>query len=247
MKYSAVCYTCSEFWNSVREKHNRVLLATRIFFFTLCTERGRAFFSRSYTYPWRRLSNWCNCNFSNNGKKCRRKSVGSANKPNGNMLTCRLKSDQTEAQEQLFREQAERQQVDMKAMLQCLANPSSSGRVVPPTTTSVTATPTFSPFDSTSELWKDYSHLYQSSCCSTWLKGSGFPHQPVVDGVLSYFQTLLHKKRRREKSTVLRWIRSWRTWRCNLIQPVSSSGNVSSSGLPCNVGPRSSFKSWLHA
>jgi len=62
----------------------------------------------------------------------------------------------TEAQEQRFREQAERQQADMKAMLQLLANPPSSGRVVPPATTSVTATPTFAPFDSTSELWKNY-------------------------------------------------------------------------------------------
>jgi len=47
------------------------------------------------------------------------------------------------------------QQTDMKAMLQLFAHPSSSGRVVPPTTSSVTAA-TISPFDSTSELWKDY-------------------------------------------------------------------------------------------
>jgi len=54
-----------------------------------------------------------------------------------------------QAQEQWFREQAVRQQADMKAMLQLLANPPSSGRVIPPATTSVTDT-------STSELWKDY-------------------------------------------------------------------------------------------
>ena len=59
-----------------------------------------------------------------------------------------------EAQEQRFREQAERQHVDMKAMLQLLAKPPQLGQVLPLATTS--ATPTFSPFDSTSELWKDY-------------------------------------------------------------------------------------------
>jgi len=42
----------------------------------------------------------------------------------------------------------------MKAILQLLANPAQSGQVLQPATTS--ATPTFSPFDSTSELWKDY-------------------------------------------------------------------------------------------
>jgi len=63
--------------------------------------------------------------------------------------------NQTEAQDQRFREQAERQQANMKAMLQLIANPPSSGRVVPPTTL-MTATPTFAPVDSTSELWKDY-------------------------------------------------------------------------------------------
>jgi len=59
------------------------------------------------------------------------------------------------------------------------------------------------------------SHLHESSCCSRWPKGSGFS-QP--------------QKRRQGKSTILQWIRSWRTWRCNLIQCVSSSGNVSSTG-----------------
>jgi len=49
---------------------------------------------------------------------------------------------------------------------------------------------------------------------------------------ISCFPTLLHKKRRRGKSTILQWIRSWRTWRYN---------------LPCNVYPGSPFKSWLHA
>ena len=32
-----------------------------------------------------------------------------------------------------------------------------------------------------------------------------------------------------------------------MIQPVSSSGNVFSSGLPCNINPGSPSKSWLHA
>ena len=32
-----------------------------------------------------------------------------------------------------------------------------------------------------------------------------------------------------------------------MIQRVSSSGNVSSSGLPCHVDPGSPFRSWLHA
>ena len=42
---------------------------------------------------------------------------------------------------------------DMKVMLQLLAKPPQLGQVLPPATTS--ATPTFSPFDSTSGLWKD--------------------------------------------------------------------------------------------
>jgi len=58
------------------------------------------------------------------------------------------------AQEERFREQAERQQADMKAMLQLLAKPAPSGQVLP--TASTSATPTFSPVDFTSELWKDY-------------------------------------------------------------------------------------------
>jgi len=61
---------------------------------------------------------------------------------------------QAEGQDQRFREQAERQQADMKAMLQLLAKPAQTGQVLPSATTSTT--PTFSPFDSTSELWKDY-------------------------------------------------------------------------------------------
>jgi len=65
---------------------------------------------------------------------------------------------QAEAQGQRFREQAERQQADMKAMLQLLEKPAQSGQVFQPATTS--ATPTFSPFDSTSELWKDYWSRY---------------------------------------------------------------------------------------
>jgi len=61
---------------------------------------------------------------------------------------------QAEAQEQRFREQAERQKADIKAMHQLLVKPPQSGQVFPPATAS--ATPTFSPFDSISELWKDY-------------------------------------------------------------------------------------------
>jgi len=51
---------------------------------------------------------------------------------------------------------------------------------------------TFSPSDSTSELWKDYWSrfltFYESSCCSRWPKGAGFSHQPVVDGVQAAFK-----------------------------------------------------------
>ena len=105
----------------------------------------------------------------------------------------------------------------------------------------------FLPFDSTSELWKD--------CWSrflTFTRAHAVPDDRVFSPTshrrcVSCFQTLQHKKRHRGKSTILQWIRSWRPWRCNLIQPVSSSGNVSSSGLPCNVDPGSPFKSWLHA
>ena len=42
-------------FETVREKHNRVLLATRILLFLFCTERGRAFFSRSYTEPCEKI------------------------------------------------------------------------------------------------------------------------------------------------------------------------------------------------
>jgi len=62
--------------------------------------------------------------------------------------------EETQAQEQRFREQAERQRADMQAMLQLLTKPAQSGQVLQPATSS--ATPSFSPFDSTSELWKDY-------------------------------------------------------------------------------------------
>jgi len=52
-----------------------------------------------------------------------------------------------QAQEQRFREQADRQQADMKAMLQLFAKPAPSGQVLQ--TASTSATPPFSPFDST--------------------------------------------------------------------------------------------------
>jgi len=61
--------------------------------------------------------------------------------------------EKMQAQEQRFREQAERH-AHMTAMLQLLAKTPQSGQVFPPAT--VSATPTFLPFDSTSELWKDY-------------------------------------------------------------------------------------------
>jgi len=73
----------------VREKHNRVLLAMRILTLFFWAERGRAIVNRSHTELWKSLSKW-SCNFSNNEKKCRPKSNGSANKPNENMLTWRL-------------------------------------------------------------------------------------------------------------------------------------------------------------
>jgi len=88
------------------------------------------------------------------------------------------------------------------------------------------------------------SHLYDSSCCSRWPKGSGFSHQPFVDDVQITFKPCCTRNAAERNQ---RWIRSWRTWRCSLIQPVSSSRNVSSSGLPCNVHPGSPFKSWLDA
>jgi len=147
--------------------------------------------------------------------------------------------EKMQAQEQRFREQAERH-AHMTAMLQLLAKTPQSGQVFPPAT--VSATPTFLPFDSTSELWKDYWSRFLS-----FTRAHAVPDDRQVQVFLtnsrwrciSYFLTLLHKKRRRGRSTILRWSRSWRTWRCNLIQPVSSSGHVSSSGLPCNVDPGS--------
>ena len=101
IKYSAFCTRCSEFWNSVREKHNRVLLATRILPFFFWTERWRGNVNRSPTDPWGRLSSWCNHNLSSNGRKCRPKNSGSApkkrlknndskSKQEGNRLTSKL-------------------------------------------------------------------------------------------------------------------------------------------------------------
>jgi len=52
------------------------------------------------------------------------------------------------------REEMQQQREDMQAMLELLAKPAQSGQVLQPVTTS--ATPTFAPFDSPSELWKDY-------------------------------------------------------------------------------------------
>jgi len=69
------------------------------------------------------------------------------------MMQLRLQQQREEmqAQEQRFREQAhERQQANMKAVLQLLTEPAHSGQVLQPATSS--ATPTFSPFDSTSGL-----------------------------------------------------------------------------------------------
>ena len=44
----------------------------------------------------------------------------------------------------------------MKALLQLVAKPPPLGHFLSPAVTWVTVTPTFAPFDSTSELWKDY-------------------------------------------------------------------------------------------
>ena len=196
IQYSAFCTRCSEFWNSVREKHNRVLLVTVIPTLFLWTGRGRAIVNRSHSQPWKSLSKWCSCTFRNNEKKCRLKNSGSAPK-------LKLKNN----------EQAERQQADMKPMLQLLAKPAQSGQVLQPATTS--ATPTFSPFDSTSELWqvigRGFSPLRELMLFQMTAKRRFFSPTSRRQ-CTSYFQTLLHKKRRRGKSTILRWIRSWRTW-----------------------------------
>jgi len=101
----------------------------------------------------------------------------------------------------------------MKAMLQLLANPSSLGRVVPPTTTSVTAVPTFAPFDSTSELWKDCSSRFltftRAHSVPDDRKAQVFLTNQSLTVCIIRFQILPHKKRYRGKSTILHWIRLW--------------------------------------
>ena len=118
--------------------------------------------------------------------------------------------EEMEAREQRFHEQAERRHADMKAMLQLLAKPPQSGQVLPPATSS--ATPTFSRFDSTSELWKDYWSRFsplRELMLFQMTERRRFFSPTSRRRCKSNFQTLLHKKRCRGKSTILRWIRSW--------------------------------------
>ena len=118
---------------------------------------------------------------------------------------------QADSQEQRFREHAERQQADMKAMLHLLTKPTQSGQVLQPATYS--ATPAFSRFDSTSELWKDYWSQFltftRAHAVPDGRKAMGFFLTKFFSRTsrrrcISFFQTLLHKKRRRGKSTISR-------------------------------------------
>ena len=68
------------------------------------------------------------------------------------MMQLQLQQQREEMQQQ--RDAMQQQREDMQATLQLLAKPAQSGQVLQPATTS--ATLTFSPFDSTSELWIDY-------------------------------------------------------------------------------------------
>ena len=120
--------------------------------------------------------------------------------------------EEMQAQEQRFREQAGRQQADMKAMRQLLTKPAQSGQALQPATSS--ATPSFSPFGSTSELWKDYwsRFLTLRELMLFQMTDKRMFFSPTSRRLFSsYFQTLLHKKPRRGKATILRWIISWRT------------------------------------
>jgi len=111
-------------------------------------------------------------------------------------LQLQLQREEMQAEDQRFREQPERQQADMKAMLQLLTKPAQSGQVLQPATSS--ATPTFSPFDSTSELWKDYWSRFL-----TFTRAHAVPDDRKAQVFLTnqsstvykLLSTLLHKKR----------------------------------------------------
>ena len=152
IKCSAFCTRCSELWNSVREKHNRVLLATRILAFFFCTERGRGNVNHSPTYPGSRLSNWCNYNLSSNGRKCRLKNSGSESKRKSNRRTWRLCFKFLRSPLRLAR----------------FCNRFGDGY------SNFCALRFY--IRAVEGLLVAVSHLYESSCCSRGPKGSGFSH-----------------------------------------------------------------------
>jgi len=113
-------------------------------------------------------------------------------------------------------------------MLQLLAKPPQSGQVFPPATAS--ATPTFAPFDSTSELWKDYWSRFL-----TFTRAHAVPDdrkaQVFLTNQLSTVYQLLSNLAAQETPpreindpTMEQIVAHMKVH--NLIQPVSSSGNV---------------------
>ena len=148
---------------------------------------GHVFVSRSSTESWRSLSKWCNCNFSNTGKRCRRRSDSSTNKPKGNMLTCRLKSNGF-ASKRTGRHAGPRAMVPRASGKATgrheshASTPCKSSLVGPGHTPRNNFGDGYFYFRAVERLLVAVSHLYESSCCSRWPKGSGFSHQPVVNG-----------------------------------------------------------------
>ena len=135
-------------------------------------------------------------------------------------------------------------------MLQLLANPSSLGRVVPPTTTSVTAVPTFAPFDSTSELWKDCSSRFltftRAHSVPDDRKAQVFLTNQSLTVCIIRFQILPHKKRYRGKSTILHWIRLWLHEGAIGSDAFRHPGAFQVLDYHATSTRGSIFKSWLH-
>ena len=205
INYSAFCTRCSEFWNSVREKHNKVLLATRNLTLFFWTERGRAIVNRSHSESWKSLSKWCSCNFSNNGKKCsnnERKCSNNENKGrpknSGSAPKLNLKNNDSESKQKDNRR-------TWRPCFNSLRSPLSrdrSSRRRP-----LQSLQFFRPLTLLRScrriIGRGFSSL-RELMLSQMTERHRFFSPTSCRWCTSYFQTLLHKQRRRGKSTMLR-------------------------------------------
>jgi len=143
------------------------------------TERRWAIVNRSPSEPWKSLSKWYSCNFSNNGKKC-----------SNNEKTCRLCLNSLRSPLNRGRSYSQWPLQPLQ-LLRPLILLRSCGKIIGRG---------FSPLRELM-LFQMTERLRFFSPTSRWR-------------CISYFQTLLHKKCRRRKSTILRWSRLWRVREC---------------------------------